>query len=169
MKFLSITASLTLALGLISAGTGFADDTATNDVSSEIVTAITITSADPLEFGQIAAGVGAGTVTINATTGLRSGSGVTLLVAGTTPTPATFDVTGDSGSTYAINLPSADVTITSTALDTMIVNAFSSNPSGTSTLVGGVDSIAVGATLNVGAAQPAGVYVGTFDVTVDYN
>jgi hypothetical protein len=53
----------------------------------------------------------------------------------------------------------------------MTVNAFSSNPSGTGTLTGGSEVLNVGATLNVGAAQPAGTYTNAagFTVTVNYN
>jgi len=57
----------------------------------------------------------------------------------------------------------------------MTVNTWSSNPSGTGTLTGGTSTLLVGATLNVGASQPAGVYntanaggSGEFTVTVNY-
>ena len=51
----------------------------------------------------------------------------------------------------------------------MTVNYFTSNPSGTGTLTGGAETINVGATLNVGAAQVQAAYTGTYTVTVDYN
>ena len=54
----------------------------------------------------------------------------------------------------------------------MVVNAFTSSTlSGTATLTGGTDVLTVGATLNVGAAQPAGTYTSAtgFTVTVNYN
>jgi hypothetical protein len=53
----------------------------------------------------------------------------------------------------------------------MIVNAFTSNPSGTGELTSGAQTINVGATLNVGTPQVAGVYTNLtgFDVTVNYN
>jgi hypothetical protein len=53
----------------------------------------------------------------------------------------------------------------------MTVNTFTSTPTPTGTLTGGTETLRVGATLNVGASQPAGTYVsGTpFTVTVNYN
>jgi len=85
-------------------------------------------------------------------------------------TPATFTVGGEPNATYAITLPD-DVTVTLTgAGDPMAVTDFVSSPVGTGTLSGGgLQTLYVGATLNVGAAQVAGVYTGTFDVTVTYN
>jgi hypothetical protein len=53
----------------------------------------------------------------------------------------------------------------------MIVNAFTSTPSATGALTLGAQTLLVGATLNVGAAQVAGLYTNAigFDVTVNYN
>jgi hypothetical protein len=53
----------------------------------------------------------------------------------------------------------------------MVVNAFTSTPTGTGALTGGSQDILVGATLNVGAAQPAGTYTNLTGlvVTVNYN
>ena len=56
----------------------------------------------------------------------------------------------------------------------MTVNTWTglSATSGTSTLTldgTGVDTMTIGATLNMAAAQPAGDYTGTFNLTIDYN
>jgi hypothetical protein len=53
----------------------------------------------------------------------------------------------------------------------MTVTAFLSTPSVSGTLTGGTQNLNVGATLNVAAAQPAGLYTSTtgFTVTVNYN
>ncbi len=51
----------------------------------------------------------------------------------------------------------------------MTVDTFNDDAGATPTLVGGSDTFNVGATLNVGAAQVAGTYSGTFAVTVNYN
>jgi hypothetical protein len=81
-------------------------------------------------------------------------------------------VGGEGVYTYTITLPSTNYTITdpvSTA--TMIVNTFTVTPSGTGTLTAGAQTLNVGATLNVEAAQTPGVYTNAtgFDVTVNYN
>ena len=137
-----------------------------------IAAAITIVHTAHLHFGQIVPGVGAGTVvqTALASPG-RTATGCTL--GNTTGmSPATFSVGGEPLATYAITLPGdGDVTIDDAgAGDAMAITAFTSSPSGTGTLsAGGAQTFYVGGTLNVGAAQLAGAYTGTFDVTVTYN
>jgi hypothetical protein len=135
-----------------------------------IAAAITIVHTAHLHFGQIVAGTGAGTVvqTALASPG-RTATGCTL--GNTTGmTPATFSVGGEPNATYAITLPGdSDVTLTGPG-DPMAITAFSSSPVTTGTLNGsGAQTLYVGGTLNVGAAQVAGAYTGTFDVTVTYN
>ena len=51
----------------------------------------------------------------------------------------------------------------------MTVTALDDSTPGTLVLSAGVDSFTVGGTLNVGANQAEGAYVGTFNVTVNYN
>jgi hypothetical protein len=135
-----------------------------------ITAAITIVHTAHLHFGQIVAGVGAGTVVQSAAASPTRTATDCTLGNTTGMTPATFSVGGEPNATYAITLPGdSDVTITG-AGDPMAVTAFTSSPSGTGTLNGsGAQTLYVGATLNVGAAQVAGVYTGTFDVTVTYN
>jgi len=86
-----------------------------------------------------------------------------------TVTAASFTVTGQGAYTYAITLP-ATVTLTS-GVNTMTATTFTSTPSATGALTAGTQTLNVGATLNVAAAQAAGTYVsGTpFSVTVNYN
>jgi hypothetical protein len=135
-----------------------------------IAAAITIVHTAHLHFGQIVPGAGAGTVEQTAAASpTRTATGCTL--GNTTGmSPATFSVGGEPNATYAIALPD-DVTVTLTGPgDPMAITAFSSSPSGTGTLDGGgAQTLYVGGTLNVGAAQTAGAYTGTFDVTVTYN
>jgi hypothetical protein len=135
-----------------------------------ITAAITIVHTAHLHFGQVVPGVGAGTVEQSpAASPTRTATNCTL--GNTTGmSPATFTVGGEPNATYAITLPGdSDVTITG-AGDPMAITAFTSSPSSTGTLSGGgSQTLYVGATLNVGAAQVAGVYTGTFDVTVTYN
>ncbi|PQJ76271.1 DUF4402 domain-containing protein [Polaribacter glomeratus] len=146
-----------------------AQNTATEsaDASATIITPITITNTADLNFGDIIDGTG--TVTLSPagvrTTDYQAFSGTQ---AGTV-TAASFGITGQGDYTYSITLPTSDVTLTETGSATMIVNAFVSDPSGTGTLSSGAGIVSVGATLNVVSGQTAGVYTGTFDVTVAYN
>jgi len=137
-----------------------------------IVAAITIGHTAHLHFGQIIPGVGAGTVLQSADASpTRTPTGCTL--GNTTGmSPATFSVGGEPNATYSITLPDDDdVTINDVGLgDAMAITDWTSSPSGTGLLNGsGAQTLYVGGTLNVGAAQVAGEYTGTFDVTVTYN
>ncbi|MHB0969424.1 MAG: DUF4402 domain-containing protein [Thermoanaerobaculia bacterium] len=134
--------------------------------TATIVPGITIAQVTGLAFGDMLSPAGAGTVTVD-TAGARTSAGVTL--AGGTFNAATFDITGGANKTFSITLPAAAVTLTSGG-NTMTVDTFASNPTPTGTITGGgTATLAVGATLNVGAAQAQGTYNGVFDVTVAYN
>jgi len=148
----------------------FGQVNATATATATIVTPIAIVNASNMNFGNVAVNATPGTV-ILAPAGTRSATGgVTLPVVGGTVTAATFTVTGNSGATYSITLPSGTNTITD-GTNNMTVGTWTSTPTPTGTLTGGTETLRVGATLNVGASQPAGVYVsGTpFTVTVNYN
>ncbi|QHS58121.1 DUF4402 domain-containing protein [Chitinophaga agri] len=159
------------ALACAATTTVRAQETASATVTATIVTPISITKDVDMNFGNVAVqSTTAGTVVLTpAGTRTRTG-GVTLPTTAGTVTAASFTVAGTTGYTYTITLPTTPLTITSGA-NTMTVTAFTSDPSGTGTLTGGSQVLNVGATLNVSAGQPAGVYVsGTpFDVTVNYN
>jgi hypothetical protein len=149
-----------------------AQATASATATATIVTPIAISNAADMNFGNVAVTGTAGTV-ILAPAGTRTTTGgVTLPVTAGTVAAASFSVTGEGVYTYAITLPSTDYTITrSGESETMTVNTFTSDPSGTGTLTAGAQTLKVGATLNVGASQVAGVYTNAtgFDVTVNYN
>lgn len=151
-----------------------AQASATATATATIIEAITITNVTDMNFGNVAV-VDAGTVVLNPADGSTTPSGgVTLPAAAPgTITAASFNVTGDGASTYAITLPAGDYTITEPGLATMTVNAFTSFPSVANggVLTAGAQTVFVGATLNVGAAQASGVYtnVAGFEVSVNYN
>jgi len=148
-----------------------AQETASATVTATIVTPISITKDVDMNFGNVAVQSTTGGTVVLTPAGTRTRTGgVTLPTTAGTVTAAQFTVSGTSGYTYTITLPTTPLTITSGA-NTMTVTAFTSTPSGTGTLTGGSEVVNVGATLNVAAAQPAGVYVsGTpFNVTVNYN
>jgi hypothetical protein len=141
--------------------------TAAADANATIISPITIEAGSALSFGDIIAG--AGTVTI-ATDGTRT-NGYQAFSGNQTGTvaAASFDITGQGAYTYAITLPTSDVTLNDGDSGEMVVNNFVSTPDGTGELVDGASTVSVGATLNVTAGQTTGVYAGSFDVTVAYN
>ena len=175
-KFTPITQrAMLLAILLTGSAAGvFAQTSATATASATIVTPISITKTVDMNFGNVAVQTATGGTVVMTPAGVRSPfGGVTLPTTTGTVTAATFTVSGQAAYTYAITLPSTDLTITSGA-NTMAVNTFTSNPAatGSGTLsAGGTQTLSVGATLNVAAAQPAGLYVSAtpFTVTVNYN
>jgi len=169
MKKLSILISL-VALFSIASVTVKAQVSATATTSATIITPIAISKSVDMNFGNVAVSpTVAGTVLLTPANTRTAGGGVTLPAVGGTVSAAKFTVTGVAGSTYSISLP-ASVSLVNGA-NTMTVNAFTSTPTSTGTLTGGTQDILVGATLNVAAAQAAGLYTNTTGlvVTVNYN
>ena len=167
MKKLLVLAFMLFAF---TAGT-FAQATASATGTAVIVAPIGISNDVDMSFGNIAV-AGAGTVVLDPA-GTRTTTGsITLPAITGTVTDAQFTVTGNDTYTFAITLPSTDYTITRVAgTETMNINTFTSNPSGTGTLTGGTATLNVGATLNVAACQVSGTYnnATVFDITVNYN
>ena len=161
-----------LAIVMVSfAASTFAQVSATATASATIVAPIAITKTVDMNFGNAAVNASLGTILLTPASTRSATGGVTFLT-GTpgTVTAASFTVTGLAAATYSITLPGAATTVTSGA-NTMTVDNWTSTPTPTGTLAGGTQTLTVGATLNVAASQPAGVYIsGTpFTVTVNYN
>jgi hypothetical protein len=164
LKFFAI-ATVMVALS----ASAFGQATASASATATIVTPITITKDVDMNFGNLYSAA-AGTVVLDPAGGRSVTGGVTLAPGGTV-TAASFTVGGTADVTYAITLPAGATTISSGA-NTMTVDTWTSTPLATGTLdATGNETLTVGATLNVGLNQPAGIYVsGTlFDVTVNYN
>lgn len=175
MKNLFKVLILIVAMVGFSKGT-FAQDTESSNASATIVTPISITWVQDMEFGNIAVTSTAGTVVLHPDGSRTPTGGVTLPNVTGNPVQAVFTINGTPNYTYAITLPNT-LTITNTTAGpglgaTMLVNAFTSDPSGTGQLdMGGAETLNVGATVNVNATQAAGHYESAtpFDVTVNYN
>jgi len=173
-KITSIIAIITLSIAF--SATASAQVTANAPTTATIVAPIAIAKNVDMYFGNVAVSSTAGTVlmTASATPTRTPSGGVTLPTTATgTPTAAKFTVTGEGVYTYAITLPASALTLDESGVGTatMTVNTFSSTPSATGTLTAGSQIVYVGATLNVGASQVAGLYENTtgFAVIVNYN
>ncbi len=158
------------------AGDAAAQASATASATARIVTPIAISKTTDMNFGNVAVNATtAGTVILDTASARTATGGVTLPAVTGTVAAAVFNVSGEPSYTYAITLPSSALTISSTVsgtTSTMTVTAFNSFPSLTGTLSGsGSQTLKVGATLNVAAAQAAGTYTSgsPFTVTVNYN
>lgn len=170
-NFTSLLALVIVMAGFSSASfaqTGTSTSPATT-ANATIVAPISIGVGTTLAFGAVAKSATAGSATITPA-GVRSATGGVSFSPTSTGSPAasSFTVTGESGYAYAVSFPSATVTLTkATTLETMTVGTFTSNTTGI--LTAGTQTLLVGATLNVGAGQVAGLYSGTYTVKVDYN
>jgi len=157
-----------------SATASFAQATATASATATIITPISISKTVDMNFGNIAVSAStAGTVVLSTASGRTTGGagGVTLPATTGTVAAASFAVAGQASYTYAITLPTS-ATLSDGATHTMAVSAFTSNPSVTGALsTGGTQTLLVGATLTVSAAQAAGTYTSStaVPVTVNYN
>lgn len=142
---------------------------ATATASATILTGISITKVQDMNFGRLNPGSGGGTASVS-TSGVVSPTGDVTKLAGVTATAASFTVSGEIGYTFSITLPTSDYII-SYLTNNMTVNTFVSDPSSTGTIAGGGTTLSVGAKLTVTAGQVSGTYTnGTgFAVTVNYN
>jgi hypothetical protein len=148
---------------------------ATTNAGATIVSAISITSDIPLNFGVLSvptADVNVILSTANARIADKP-SNISLL-PGTT-TNAHYNINGAVGCAYTITLPATNAVSISNGSNSMKVENFlaltksTSNGTGGTLTSTGIDDFVVGATLQVKSGQPTGTYSGTFDVLVAYN
>ncbi len=155
---------ITFILFALIAGTTFAQDNVTTaEVNAEIVSPISITSDQPLEFGRIAADPSsAQTITIDLNGDRNIIAGVTL-AGGNTPSMARFNIVA-ANTSYSIT-----VTPPTTLVDAADKNpmTLSLTPSLTAPQTGN-KTLTVGGSIVVPAAHPAGAYSGSVEVTVAY-
>lgn len=148
------------AAGMISSAANAATVSATARV--DILAPVTLVQTAGLDFGVVASGVAAGTVTLPNSSNVRTCS-VGLACVGTAQR-GTFNVTGAATYTVAIAV-AASTTLTGAGAPM----ALTLNPSATSVVAtGAAQTFFVGGTLTVGAAQTAGTYTGTYNVSADY-
>jgi len=173
-KMKNLTKVLLTAAAIIGLNSSsFAQATATAASSATIVTPISIAKTVDMNFGNVAVSATIAGTAILAPAGTRTtggAGGVTLPATTGSVSAASFNVSGQANYTYAITLPST-CTITSSG-HTMTVNSFTSSPATTGTLSAlGSQTLTVGATLNVAAAQTPGTYTNAtgVPVTVNYN
>ena len=136
---------------------------------------LNIINTAPLDFGSIIPAAAAGTVIINAQTGVRTRTVVTL--AGGPFSRARFVAAGTPFRVVTLSInPSPTITI-SNGTSTMTINQLrvSANgggpqPFGPNHALNaiGVINFDIGARLNVGANQAPGRYTGSFTLTMDY-
>jgi hypothetical protein len=151
----------------------FAQQHATASVAANIVAPIGLIKNVDMSFGNTAVSAMSGGTIVLAPGGTRTvaGGGVTLPATAGTVAAASFTVSGVASYTFSITLPGSTV-LNGPGSANMVVDNFTSFPSGSGTLnAGGMQTLVVGATLNVAPAQAAGTYTNPVGVpvTVNYN
>jgi hypothetical protein len=112
----------------------------------------------------------AGTAILDSNSGNVTTTGGVLLVGGR-PHAAGFDAVSPTKNVVKVTLPNKPVTLTRVGgTQTMTVDTWTINGSTTRNVVAHQEfQFQVGATLHVNANQVEGVYLGAFDVTLNYN
>ena len=169
LKFFTLSAAI-FAFSTISFGQS--QSTASADAGANIITPISITNSQGLDFGDIVSQTNAFTVTMSASGSRTDASELTgdqsPLLSTDAGNQALFTITGEENYKFSVTLPTS-IELTATGATAMTVSDFTMNlNAANNTLTGGSVDLSVGATLNVNATQQAGAYTGTFDVTVAY-
>ena len=138
--------------------------TTAGTATAAIRAAISLIESTQLDFGVIDADVAGDTITI-LPAGTVSATG--LSVSSGSPAPGAWAATGDASASVTISFSAGD-TLTGPGT-AMALDNFAHDAGGTPAFDGGgALAFAVGADLTVGAAQLAGTYNGSYDVTVNY-
>ncbi len=165
-----IAAGAAVAFAALASTSAHAAD-ATADARAQILTAVNVSVAagSVLDFGKVAADANGGTVVLAAATGARTCTGVTCVG---TSSAVTFNITGETGETVGVTIPTGNITLTHTAgagTGTMTLSSLTNTTSGNAVvLAAGANPFSVGGTITLGANQASGVYNGQFTVSVDY-
>jgi len=161
-KFKTVLAASVLASAMFSGAAHAATETASAE--AEIIVAVELSAVSALDMGLVAVGANGGTVTLDETSGARTCSADLTCVGGSTR--GSFQVTNaDDGSLVDITVDASTV-LTGAGADMTLTLT----PSATSITfdAAALETIFVGGDLAVNAAQAAGVYTGTYNVSADY-
>lgn len=144
----------------------------TGSMSAVVLTPIVVAAPTDINFGSIThAGVG-GTVVVTPTGGRQAGGGPTQVVGLGNETFGVLSISGATGVNIDLAMTATSFAV-SNGTATMAVNAFNidvdaGGTAETITLTASPGTVPIGATLNVGAAQAAGTYTGTYNLTAGY-
>lgn len=125
-----------------------------------------LTNTTPLNFGGLLADSRPTTLQVPAAGGYPPPGASSATVIKSHPSPATFTLQGQAGTSYSIQLPPSAVL--SSSGSAMMVRDFTCSVPRSGQLRGSQLLFGVGATLYVGAMQQPGIYRGSFMVSVNY-
>lgn len=146
--------------------------TAPIQARARVLQAVTIAQVSQLDFGTFSVTGAANIVVAPTGAGTTQPAGINQ-VTGSTPTPAVAKVTAEAGFNVVLDITAPTATIQNLAADTMVISSFNirTDAGGANevvNMVGTTVAVPIGATLAVGAAQPAGTYTGTFTLSAAY-
>jgi len=159
-KFIKTAAAASVLAASVMGANAAHAATASADARANILQQVTVTNTSDLDFATIVTGAVASTVVVSSAGAVTCGAG--LVCSGTT-TAAGFDVTGTTGQTVDV---SSDASVTLNSGGNSMTASLATSVA--TIVLDGTDAFTVGGTLSVGAGQADGAYVGTFNVTVDY-
>lgn len=143
--------------------------TETAEARGTILQSLTLTKVTDLDFGTIAAdALVAGTVSIDADTGARSGTNVSMLPG--VFSRAQFDGLGANAQIVELTLtqPAAGVLVNPAGDQIPAVLTLDSNGATRTLPASGLFSVYVGGDFDIAANQPNGLYTAQFDLTAEY-
>lgn len=161
MKKILISAGALAVTALSTPAFAATQNQASASASVNIVSPLTLTKTDDLDFGTVVGPFNGETVAI-ALDGTPNCGGLTC---SGTPSAATFDVSGTAGQKLKLTVdPTVDLKFGAKVLTADL----STDPSGVTTDTNGAASFAVGGSLKIPAGTVDGLYTGSFNVQVDY-
>ncbi|HEX8938345.1 MAG TPA: DUF4402 domain-containing protein [Sphingomicrobium sp.] len=166
----AVSARLSAALALCAMSEAAAAVTPQQQATAgaTIIHPLTVTKIQDMDFGELSVGV-AGTAVLEPNANSLTTTGGVASIGGS-PTCAEFVGAAQSNSVVNIKIPNGSVTLTRVGgTETMTVSNFTLQGQSKRALARAQSfTFRVGGTLNVAAGQVEGLYVGTFDVTVQY-
>lgn len=149
------------------------DSSVTGTAVANVVRSLDIVENEDLSFGKfVRPASGSSTVTVSASTGLRTFTGSAVGISSPSPTRASYTVSGEGGRALSISVPSSFVmtragggSLTITTTNTVPASPTLSGSSG----VGGSLTFYVGGSMPVTSSTSPGAYSGTFTITATYN
>ncbi|MFT5251610.1 MAG: hypothetical protein ACI87N_000594 [Flavobacteriales bacterium] len=152
---------------------------AATTAGAKLIQPMTLSETSPLHFGTINVLTGAGGTVLLPSSNLTRvfSNGVASGVVAPQPTNAAYNVTGTKNVAYALVLPGT-ITVKesignteSMTIDFLKARFKDAGADAITSILSatGTDSFTLGGTLTVKSAQMAGIYAGTFAVSVDYN
>ena len=142
----------------------------TASITTTIIQGLSVTNTSSLRFGAMIPGSLGGTATVSPNGSLSATGTISLLTASAYPTSAAaFNLLGAPNLAYTITLPTSVTLTLQGGSNTILLTALTSSPTASGSLSStGTGALKVGGTITVSSSQAAGVYSGTFTVTLSY-